>query len=48
MAEEVVGENTDNVRYNDEGTPTPMASRNETFEVLFGPPQMRKPGGASR
>jgi hypothetical protein len=41
VAEEVVNENTDSVRYDDEGTPTPMASRTETFEVLFGAPATR-------
>jgi acyl-homoserine lactone acylase PvdQ len=41
VAEEIVNENTDAARYDDEGTPTPMASRTETFEVLFGAPQTR-------
>src|SRR5262245_28156182 len=34
VAEAVVNENTDAVRYDDEGTPTPMAKRSETFQVL--------------
>ena len=42
VAEVVVNENTDSVRYVDEGTPTPMASRSETFEVFVGgPPRTR-------
>jgi hypothetical protein len=41
VAEEVINENTDSARYNDEGTPTPMASRTDTFEVLFGAPVTR-------
>jgi acyl-homoserine lactone acylase PvdQ len=41
VAEEIVNENTDAARYDDEGTPTPMASYVETFEILFGAPQTR-------
>jgi hypothetical protein len=41
VAEEIVNENTDAVRYDDEGTPTPLAVRTETFEVLFGAPVTR-------
>ncbi len=41
VAEEVVNENTDSVRYDDEGTPTPMAKRTETFQVLLAAPQTR-------
>jgi acyl-homoserine lactone acylase PvdQ len=41
VAETIVNENTDAVRYDDEGTPTPLASREETFEVLFGAPVAR-------
>jgi hypothetical protein len=41
VAEEVVNENTDSVRYDDEGTPTPMAKRTETFQILFAPSTTR-------
>lgn len=41
VAEQIVGENTNTARYDDEGTPTPMAKRTETFQVLFGAPQTR-------
>jgi hypothetical protein len=41
VAEQVINENTDNVRYNDEGTPTAMAKRNETINVLFAAPVVR-------
>lgn len=41
VTEEIVNENTDAVRYDDEGTATPMASRIETFEVLFAAPTTR-------
>jgi acyl-homoserine lactone acylase PvdQ len=41
VAEAIVNENTDAARYDDEGTPTPMAARTEDFEVLFGGPVSR-------
>jgi hypothetical protein len=41
VAEQVIGENTDAARYDDEGTPTPMAKRTETFQVLGGAPATR-------
>jgi acyl-homoserine lactone acylase PvdQ len=41
VAEVVVSEDTDNVRYLDEGTPTPMARRTERFNILFGAPELR-------
>ncbi len=36
VAEQIVGENSDAARYDDEGTPVAMAKRTETFQVLFG------------
>ena len=41
VAEVIIGENTDSARYDDEGTPIPMAKRTEAFEVLFAAPQAR-------
>jgi len=41
VGEEIVAENSDAVRYDDEGTPVAMAKRTETFQVLFGAPQVR-------
>ncbi|HYC56302.1 MAG TPA: penicillin acylase family protein [Candidatus Binatia bacterium] len=37
--EEVIGENTDNVRYDDEGTPAAMSKRTETILVGGGSPR---------
>jgi hypothetical protein len=41
VAEQIVNENTDAARYDDEGTPVAMAKRTETFQVLFAAPQTR-------
>jgi hypothetical protein len=34
--EEIVNENTDTLRYNDEGTPAPLSPRTETFRLTLG------------